>query len=341
MPNFRAGKIPPKTLEETVFPFLGAQDPDVIHGPGVGRDAAVIRVGRQVVVATTDPITGAVQHIGAYALHICANDVATFGIEPRWFLATILLPENADLKILEEIMVSMHQAAQSLNVAIVGGHTEVTPGLSRPIVIGFMLGSTKEGGYVTSSNARPGDALILTKGVGIEGTAILATEREKELAELLGQQTLQDGQSFRHKLSVVPEALTAVSKGGVTAMHDPTEGGIATGLHEMADASGVGFVVRREAFVLHETTRKICSVLGINPLNLIASGAMLIATKTDKAEETLQVLEKKGIAASIVGQLVEDASIRNIIESDGSEVPLTQPVEDALWDALSKPIGKK
>jgi hydrogenase maturation factor len=340
MPGFRAGKVPPKTLEESVFPFLGVQDPDVVHGPGIGRDAAVIRVGRQVVVATTDPITGVVQHIGAYALHICANDVATFGIEPRWFLATILLPENADLKILEDIMASMHQAAESLKVAIIGGHTEVTPGLSRPIVIGFMLGSAKEGSYVTSSNAQPGNVLILTKGVGIEGTAILATERAGELGELLGQQILQDGQRFLHQLSVVPEALTAVSTGGVTAMHDPTEGGIANGLHEMADASSVGFVVHREALVVHEATHQICNLLRINPLNLIASGAMLIATKANKAKEILQALEANGIAATIIGKLVSDISIRNIVESDGSELPLPQPAEDALWDALETDIQK-
>lgn len=341
MPNFRAGKIPPKTLEESVFPFLGTQDPDVLHGPGIGRDAALIRVGRQVVVATTDPITGAIQHIGAYALHICANDVATFGIKPRWFLATILLPENADLKILEGIMASMDQAAQSLKVAIVGGHTEVTPGLSRPIVIGFMLGSAKEGHYVTSSNAQPGNALILTKGVALEGTAILATEREKELGKLLDQDVLQDGQSFRNQLSVVPEALEAFSTGWVKAMHDPTEGGIANGLHELADASGVGFVVHREALVVHETTRQICNILEINPLNLIASGAMLIATKTDKAKEIVKVLGEKGIPASVIGQLVKDSSTRNIVEPDGSENPLPQPAEDALWAALSKPIKSK
>ncbi|MFX0169047.1 MAG: AIR synthase family protein [Candidatus Hodarchaeota archaeon] len=340
MPSFRAGKIPQKVLEEKVFPFLGAQDPDVIHGPGIGRDAAVIRVGRQVIAATTDPITGAFQNIGAYVLHICANDIATFGISPRWFLATILLPENGDLKLLEEIMTSMHQAAESLNIAIIGGHTEVTTGLSRPIIVGFMLGTANEGEFVTSCNAHPGNILILTKGVAIEGTAILATDRAEELGRVIDWQVIQDGQQLLHQLSVVPEALKAISTGGVTAMHDPTEGGIANGLHELADASGLGFIVNRKALIIPHATQKICKQLDINPLNLIASGAMLIATKANKAKEVLEVLEKAGIVASVIGRLVEDPHTRIIVELDGSEKPLSRPAEDALWDALSKPVKK-
>ena len=140
MPVFSAGKVPPEVLKQYVFPYLGSRDPDILHGPGIGRDAALIRVGRNVVAATTDPITGAIHHIGAYALHICANDVATFGIRPRWFLATILLPEGAQANDVQSIMSAMHSAAQRLDVAIIGGHTEITAGLTRPIVVGFMLG---------------------------------------------------------------------------------------------------------------------------------------------------------------------------------------------------------
>jgi hydrogenase expression/formation protein HypE len=334
----RAGKVPPDVLTECVFPYLGASDSDVLLGPGIGRDAAILRIGRQVAVASTDPITGAVQQIGAYALHICANDVATLGIRPRWFLATILLPEGAGALLLKTIMTQMHAAAKALNVAIVGGHSEMTPGLQRPIVVGFMLGVAERGRYVTSSNAKPDDVIILTKGVGIEGTAILAAERAEKLRRHLGDSLLERAQKFVTKLSVVPEALQAMKTGAVTAMHDPTEGGVANGLHELADASKLGFIIRRDALIVHEETQRICAVLQANPLDLISSGAMLIAVRPRRADRVIAVLKEAGISASILGRLVKDSTMRAIVEPDGSQVPLPQPTEDALWAALVKPL---
>lgn len=338
MPVYRAGKVPPSILEKDVFPFLGAADPDVLHGPGIGRDAALIRVGRKVMVATTDPITGAVKNIGAYALHICANDVATFGINPRWFLATILLPEETNHAILREIMNSMHIAANELEVSIIGGHTEITPGLSRPIVVGFMLGVTDENHYVTSTSAQSGNKLILTKGIAIEGTAILATERKTELLQHLDQSILTRAQQFFKLLSVVPDALKAMTTGAVTAMHDPTEGGVANGLHELAEASGLGFIIDKSTLIIHEETRKICEVLEIDPMNLIASGAMLIAVQSNKSTAVIQALRKGGISAEIIGELVRDSNIRVITGEDGAQQPLEQPKQDALWEALVKPL---
>ena len=338
LPILRSGKVPPETLEKHVFPYLGSGDSDIIHGPGIGRDAALIRIGRQVAVATTDPITGTVHKIGSYVIHICANDVATFGIRPRWFLATILLPENANTQMLEDIMASMHTTAKTLNVAIIGGHTEVTPGLGRPIIIGFMLGIAEDEGYVTSSNAQPDNSLILTKGVAIEGTAILASERANDLRQKLAENVIERAQLFINQLSVVPEAMEAMKTGAVTAMHDPTEGGVANGIHEMADASGVGFIVDRGALMVHEETRHICQALEIDPLNLIASGAMIIAVDRTKANSVIDVLQKAGISATTIGRLVRDPKIRNIIEPDGSIHPLPKPKEDALWNALSKSV---
>lgn len=338
MPSMRTGKVPPKILEDCVFSYLGASDPAVLYGPGIGRDAALLQIGRHVTVATTDPITGAVEHIGAYAIKICANDVATFGIRPRWFLATILLPESAKPELLRTIMHSMHTAAKDLQVAIVGGHSEITPGLTRPIVVGFMLGIAEKGRYVTSADAKEGNALILTKGVGIEGTAILATDRTDDLSPHLPSSLIKRAQLFFNKISVVADGLEAMATGAVTAMHDPTEGGVANGLHELADASNLGFIVTRNALTIHEETHQICNFLGLDPLNLIASGAMLIAVKASKEQEVLSVLQKAGIQSSIIGKLVEDPAIRLIVEPDGSKKPLPQPSEDALWEALSKPL---
>lgn len=338
MSVLRAGKVPPQILKQYVFPFLGAADSDVIHGPGIGRDAALIRIGRKIAVATTDPITGAIQKIGSYVIHICANDIATFGITPRWFLATILLPETFEAPMLKEIMSSMHSTAESLKISIIGGHTEITQGIMRPIIIGFMLGITEKNRYVTSSGAQPGDVLILTKGAAIEGTAILATERAEGLQKRLGKPLVKRAQNFLTQISVVPEALKAMSTNAVTAMHDPTEGGIANGLHELADASNVGFIINRQNLMIYKETQLICQQFDIDPLNLIASGAMLIAVKAKKVNVVLQTLEDSGISASQIGHLVKDATFRRIIEPNGSESIFPQPANDALWAALSKPL---
>jgi len=338
MPHMRTGKVPPKILEECVFSYLGASDPAVIYGPGIGRDAALLQIGRHVTVATTDPITGAMKNIGAYAIKICANDVATFGIRPRWFLATILLPEGAKPELLRTIMQSMHTAAKDLQIAIVGGHSEITLGLARPIIVGFMLGVAERGRYVTSSGAKPNNNLILTKGVGIEGTAILATDREYDLSRHLPSSLIKRAQMLFDKISVVDDGLKAMATGAVTAMHDPTEGGVTNGLHELADASNLGFIVNRSALTIHEETLRICNLLNLDPLNLIASGAMIIAVKASKTNEVISVLQKSGIQSSNIGKLVEDPSIRLIIEPDGSKITFPQPSEDALWQALTKPL---
>jgi hydrogenase maturation factor len=264
--------------------------------------------------------------------------VAAQGIRPRWFLASILLPEGADKSLLKSIMKQMHDAALNLSVAIVGGHSEITPGLHRPLVVGFMLGIAERGRYVASSNAKSNDAIILTKGVGIEGTAILATERGEELHHHLSSTLLERAQKFITRISVVPEALKAMETGAVTAMHDPTEGGVANGLHELADASRLGFIINRDALIIHEETRQICTILQADPLNLISSGAMLIAVQSRKAEKVVAVLKEAEIFSSILGRLVDDPAVRVIVETDGSQVPLPQPTEDALWAALTRPL---
>jgi hydrogenase maturation factor len=232
----------------------------------------------------------------------------------------------------------MNSAAKDLNVSIVGGHTEVTPELKRPIITGFMLGLAEKGRFVTSTDAKAGNLIILTKGVAIEGTAILATEREKELSEKISKDIIQRAKRFIQRISVVPEATKAMSTGAVTAMHDPTEGGVANGLHELADASELGFIVDRSKFVIHKETTQICNLLQVNPFDLIASGAMLIAVEEKQASTLLKILQQDGIPAAIIGRLVNDSKQRAIINFDGSIQPLVQPGTDALWEALSKPI---
>ncbi len=326
------GKLPPEKLKELVFTRLGAPGERVLIGADLGIDASAIDFGERVLVASTDPITGAEERIGFYAVNVNANDVATFGARPKWFLVSILLPEGSDEKTLEGIMEDLHRSASRLGIAIVGGHTEVTPGLKRPIVVGTMLGEVERGKLVTSNGAKPGDAIILTKWAGLEGTSIIASERAEELERAFGRDFLERAKSFIEMISVVEDAMTAAQI-GVHAMHDPTEGGIANGLHEMADAAGLGFVVHRERIPLREETLRICEFFDLNPLALISSGTLMIAAPREGADEVVSALRAKGINAEVIGEFVEDLG-RKVIVENGVERPLERPESDELWKVI-------
>ena len=279
------GKIPIDILKDVVFKNLGATRKEVTLGPEAGVDGAVLDLGNKSVIVSMDPITGAVERIGWLAVNVNANDIATFGVEPSFLFSCLLLPEGADRSIVEAISIQMGKAAEDLGMAIVGGHCESTPKLVNPIVVGCVMGFTEKGNYVTSAGAKAGDKLILTKSAGIEGTAILASDREKDLKKTLNTKELQNAKEFYNKISVVKDALIAHRTGGVHAMHDPTEGGIAGGAHEIADASNLGLKIFRERIRVESETAKICRHFNLDPLQLIGSGALLIAAKDEKSRE--------------------------------------------------------
>lgn len=283
-----------------------------------------------------DPITGAKEQIGWLAVNINANDVATFGVEPAFFSSCIMLPENSNEKTLETICVQMDKAAKDLGIAIVGGHCEVTPGLTNPIVVGCAMGVTEKGNYVTAGGAKSGDRLILTKSAGIEGTAILAAEREKQLKRVLNSAMLQSAKNFYSKISVVKDAITAIKAGKVNAMHDPTEGGVSGGIHEMAEASNLGVKIYEEKMPIQPETTKICQYFKIDPLQLIGSGALLISAKPEFAEKIVKELKRNQINASIIGEFLENRRERIIIRKSGKVQALPRPVCDHLWLALKR-----
>jgi hydrogenase maturation factor len=283
-----------------------------------------------------DPITGAVERIGWLAVNVNANDVATFGVEPAFLFSCILLPENADRKIVESICTQMDAAAKDLGVAIVGGHCESTLGLASPIVVGCIMGLTEKGRYVTAGGAKAGDKLVLTKSTGIEGTAILASDREQELKKTVSAAMLRNAKNFYGKISVVNDALTAYKTGGVHAMHDPTEGGVAGGIHEMADASSLGVKVFEEKIPVQPETAKICSYFEIDPLQLISSGALLISAEAKSADEIIKNLEQQQIEASVIGEFLENAEQRLLVRRNGKMQPLPRPLSDHLWTALRR-----
>jgi hydrogenase expression/formation protein HypE len=330
------GKIPVDVLEEVIFKNLGAERGEVVLGPSAGFDGAVIEIGNKSLIVSMDPITGAIERIGWLAVNINANDVATFGIEPAFILSCILLPENADRETVETISVQMNKAAKRLQIAIVGGHCEVTPGLTNPIVIGCTMGIAEKGNYVTAGGAKPGDKLIMTKNAGIEGTAILSTDREQQLKKALNPIILRNAKKFYDKISVVEDALTSFKAGGVHAMHDPTEGGVAGGIHEMADASVLGFKIFEEKIPIAKETLEICRFFQIDPLCLIASGSLLISADKHFADKIVEALAKKEIPASIIGEFLPTPEKRLMKRKDGSMDELTRPTSDHLWLALEK-----
>lgn len=328
------GKLPPELLQGLLAKYT-SPDPQVILGPGIGRDATVIRVGDELLVAKTDPITFASDEIGWYAVHVNANDVACLGAAPRWFLATLLLPERATQReLVERVFHQMQRACCEVGAVLCGGHTEVTLGLRRPIVVGTMLGEVSQAGLIRPEGARPGQVLLLTKGIAIEGTSVLAREHPG-LEKLVGRETLELCARLLHEpgISVVKEALAAVRAGGVGAMHDPTEGGLAAALWEMAQAAKVGLLVRMDRVGVLAETRMVCRALGLDPMRLLASGALLLSVEKEAILKVKEAISAEGVMAWEIGEVV-DSPGEVLLREDGQDRPLSPPERDEVARAL-------
>jgi len=283
-------------------------DPRVAVGPGIGQDAAVIDMGDHYLVAKTDPITFATDDIGWYAVNVNANDIACMGAHPKWFMASVLLPEgHADAAMAETIFAQITGACAASNVTLVGGHTEITYGLTRPLVIGAMLGEVAKDKLVTSAGARVGDVVVLTKSVPLEGTALIARERESDLrARGFSDEFIARAKGLLHDpgISIVREALIAADAGLATAMHDPTEGGLATGLWELAQAAQVGLVIGEEQIPFSKEGADLSTAYGLDPMGVIASGSLLITTPANTAEHLIDRLAGVGIPCAAIGRVV-------------------------------------
>ena len=301
----KLGKLPPELLDR-LLQQAPIGDPRVLLGPKVGEDAAIIDYGKRVLVAKTDPITFATDMIGWYAVQINANDVACCGATPRWFMATLLLPQSVQEHQAQAIFHQIVDACQSLDIALVGGHTEVTQHLTQPIVVGCMLGEAAKSNYVTTSGAREGDNLVVTKGIAIEGTALLARDIESTLRDK-GIDSIAITRSkellFHPGISVVKGALTACSAVTVHSLHDPTEGGLAAGLYEVAHAAKVGLVIDRESVPVLPETEAVCHALGLDPLGLLASGALVIALPSQEVPRLMVALENVGVKGYEIGRV--------------------------------------
>jgi len=332
MSVFRVGKLNANLLDELVS-SIKKKDPRVIVGPKVGEDAAVIDIGDKYLLSTTDPITFTSYKIGWYTVNVNANDIATMGGTPKWLLVSILLPENkTDSALVKEIFSDIENAADELGIDICGGHTEITKGLDRPIVSGHMLGEVDKDKLVTNSHARVGDEIILTKGIAIEGMALLAREREKELSGKYGKMFVERVQAFLHDpgISVVAEAHLANQAADIRAMHDPTEGGLATGLYELTRASNTGVVIYEDKIHLLDETRILCSEYKLDPLGVIASGALLIVVDPDDRDAVLSKLVQNDITCSVIGKLTDkEDGLKIIADGEERELPFFEVDEIA------------
>jgi len=301
------GKLPPRVLAE-LLQRAPADDPRVLLGPRVGCDVAVLDLGDRLLVAKSDPITFATDAAGYYAVHVNANDIATSGAIPRWMLATLLLPEHSATEDLAgDLFRQISDACTALGIALVGGHTEVTYGLGRPIICGHMLGEVESGRLVTAAGAQPGDVILLTKAVPLEGASLIARERGDDLrrrgyteAEVeRARQMLYDP-----GISVLRDAQVALGAGAVHAMHDPTEGGVLTGLWELAEAAGVGIEVDAADIPVDALGGGLCAEFGLDPLGTIASGSLLITAPEPDAGDISHALEVAGIRCTPIGRIV-------------------------------------
>ena len=307
MNSLPTGKLPLGLLDDLLGTYTGSNDPRVIVGARLGEDAAVIEFGETLLVVKTDPITFATDEIGYYAIHVSANDIATMGATPKWYLPTVLLPQQGtDVDGVTAIFKSLHDAAADIGVTICGGHTEITTGVDRPIIAGQMLGEVSKNALITSDGLQVGDRILLTKGMGIEGTAILARELTDELDGYgVSNEIVERAVKFLRDpgISVLPEARIACRVARPHAMHDPTEGGVATALRELAAASNVGLAVYEDALYAEEETHALCKALSIDPLGLISSGALLIGLAEADVDVTRTQLEKAGIRSEVIARV--------------------------------------
>lgn len=326
--NLPVGKLKHDFLKELLPTHDGSTG--LIVGPQLGEDAAVIALGDKYLVATSDPITFATEDIGWYVVCVNSNDIAAMGAVPKWLLVTLLLPEDATTpSMVRDIMTQLTQACAEFDIVLCGGHTEVTPAVTQPVVVGQMMGITNKNALFTSADACAGDVLILTKGIGIEATAIIAREREEQLRERCDDLFLERAKNYltHPGISVLKDAQTAIATGGVHAMHDATEGGVATAVYELATAAKLGVIVYSDKLLgspelYGNITQTLCDMFRLNPLGVISSGAMLIASAPEKGKAICEALGKEGINADIIGAFLPSEHGLWLEDANGAQQPL-------------------
>ena len=324
--KFIIGKLKHKFLQKMLNEFVSTthlKDDRVVVGSNIGEDAAVIDMGDKYLVAKTDPVTFVTDEIGYYAVHVNVNDVVCTGATPKWFQSTILLPaKQTDKDLIETIFKNIHDTCKSLGITVVGGHTEITAGLDRPIVIGSLLGEVDKEKLVLSSGAKEDDLIILTKGIFIEGTCIIAREKEDFLKEKgYSNQFIEKCRNYLYNpgISIFKEAVVSNNNFTVTSMHDLTEGGLFNGLAEIAIASNLGLLIKKEQINVLPEPLELSKIFNIDPYSTISSGSLLISINLEFAEDLINLLAKNGVASEAVGRFTKDKGKYLILDENNRE----------------------
>lgn len=323
----KIGKLPEQVLVRSVLKKVSHRREEVLWGPGVGRDCAALQLGKdEIFVLSSDPITGTTKDMGSHCIHVTANDLAAAGADPVAVMVTALLPPATEEKEIRGIMEDMEETCKALDMEVIGGHTEITDVVSQPVLSVTGVGKMKREDALFARRLTPGQDLVVTKWIGLEGTSIVAKEKEAELRKVFSEPFIHTAQAFDQYFSVVPESRTAMEH-GVSVMHDVTEGGIFGALWEMAEGAGVGLEIDLKKIPIRQETVEVCEQFGLNPYLLMSSGSMLIGT--EHGEILVRRLKEAGIPAVVIGQAMEgkDRILRN-----GEEIRyLDRPQSDELY----------
>ncbi len=326
----KIGKVPENVLKRSILKQIKTKRAEVLVGAGVGEDCAAIALAPdEVMVLSTDPITGTTKDIGKWAVMVSANDIASSGAEVIGMLVCAMLPPDISEAELKEAMQQIEISCEELNIQVVGGHTEITDAVTRPILTMTGIGKVKKDKLLATGGAKPGQDIVVTKWIGLEGTSILAKEKEEELLSKFPRHLVDEAKDYDRMMSVIPEAAIAV-KSNVSAMHDITEGGVFGALWELAESAGVGLTVDLKKLPIKQTTVEICNFYDINPYELMSSGSMLMAT--DNGYNLVRALEEEHIHAVVVGK-VTDSNDKIVINGDETRF-LEPPKTDELYKAL-------
>lgn len=328
----KIGKVSETVLKRSIFKQIHTKRDEVLLGAGVGEDCAAVKLSPgEIFVISTDPITGTVKDVGMLAIQITANDLASSGAEPVGVMLTVLLPEEIEEEDIREMMRQVEEACAHFHIQVMGGHTEVTRAVTQPVISVTGVGKVREDRLVSTAGAKPGQDILVTKWIGIEGTSIIAKEKEKELLERFSQAFVDTAKGFDQYLSVLPDSRIAVEH-GVSAMHDVTGGGIYGALWEVAEASGIGLEIDLKSIPIRQETIEICEYFELNPYYLISSGCMLMAA--DQGHDLVRKLEAAGIPAAVIGKATDGKARR--IWNGGEESYLERPKTDELYKIYHK-----
>lgn len=329
--TFPLGKLPADLLAELLSLAPGG-DPQVLVGPSPGIDCAVLDLGNTLLVFKSDPITFTADDLGWYLVQINANDIATAGATPRWLMATLLFPEAKTTEpMVRAIFRQLYDACEANNITLIGGHTEITHSIDRPIAVGMLIGEVSREKLVTPRGASPGDSLLLTKTVPIEAIAILTREFRAQLQEILNKEELLEALNYLQEpgIGVLRDAQIALASGRVNAMHDPTEGGLAAALWELADACGHRIVVDMGAVPISRLAKRICDEFDIDPLAAISSGALLLSVHDEDHELICAALQAQGIACTRIGRV--EPGPAGVWQLSAEKLqPLNRPLRDEI-----------